>query len=212
MIYGVIYKLTNLINGKVYIGQTTNYEKRIKEHFKGVHNTYISNAILKYGKDNFQDALIDEAYSKVELNNKEKYWIRGYNSNEKEIGYNLTSGGAHYTLSDISKKKISESKKGNIFRIGKYHSEESKKRISESKKGKKLSEDTRKKISEKTSGSGNPMYGISINTKSIRCIETGETFSSMREAGIHKNIEPSNLSHCFDGRCKTSGGFHWELL
>ena len=96
--YMYIYKITNTINGKVYIGQT--YNRSIEERFKGhvkcakpTHSMLIDRVIYKYGKENFIVEQIDEANSLSELNEKEQYWIKFYNSTDRNIGYNLTTGG-----------------------------------------------------------------------------------------------------------------------
>lgn len=82
-----IYKITNLITKKVYIGKTRyKIEKRFKEHLNSKNKTRISNSIQKYGKDNFICEQIDVASTTIELANKERYWIIYYNSIEK--GYN----------------------------------------------------------------------------------------------------------------------------
>lgn len=93
-----IYKITNTINNKIYIGQVYNktiYD-RFARHIKEAnpnHPILLDRAIYKYGKDNFTIEQIDEATSLQELNEKEKYWISFYNSTNKNIGYNLTLGG-----------------------------------------------------------------------------------------------------------------------
>lgn len=93
-----IYKITNNINQKIYIGQVYNksiydrFERHCKEA-QTVSKSYIDRAINKYGKENFSVELIDFAKSLDELNEKEKYWIAKYNSTDKSIGYNLTDGG-----------------------------------------------------------------------------------------------------------------------
>ena len=87
-----IYKIVNLINGKVYIGQALNIERRITEHKrgKGVHEQSIDKAIQKYGVDSFSYDLV-ELCNADELNDREIFWIEHFNSYRR--GYNLTSGG-----------------------------------------------------------------------------------------------------------------------
>ncbi len=91
-----VYKITNKLNGKIYIGKSS--EKNIKERWKkhcslSRRQSYIQRAIQKYGKDNFTFEIIE----KIELENEsydyEKDWIKFYNSNNKENGYNLNEGG-----------------------------------------------------------------------------------------------------------------------
>lgn len=102
MIYGIIYRATNLVNGKTYIGQTKRTLKERKyDHIRvanknGDYNPLISKSIRKYGEDNFNWSIIDEADTLDELNEKEVYWIRYYNSFigfENCNGYNMTLGG-----------------------------------------------------------------------------------------------------------------------
>lgn len=93
---GFIYKITNNVNGKVYIGQTI---QTIKERFyqhcatkcsNSVLNMAIHRAIKKYGKSNFTIEVIEEV-DKDSLNDREKFWIEYYNSYNN--GYNSTRGG-----------------------------------------------------------------------------------------------------------------------
>lgn len=89
----IIYKVTNLLNGKIYIGQSI---KDDPNYFGS--GVLIKNAIEKYGKQNFIKELIDTANSVDELNEKEIYWISEYNSTDKKIGYNLCSGGKGFKI------------------------------------------------------------------------------------------------------------------
>ena len=93
---GFIYKITNTINSKSYIGQTIqNVKERFYQHCatkcsKAVSNMAIHRAIKKYGKSNFTVEVIEEIDS-TNLNDREKYWIKYYNSYNN--GYNSTKGG-----------------------------------------------------------------------------------------------------------------------
>ena len=120
-----IYKITNIQNNKVYIGQTIRpVEQRFHRHMNDALNnildTHFARAIRKYGKENFIIEMIDTAKSQDELNQKEQYWIRYYDSVNK--GYNETDaiskcGGNTYQSKtdeemDIIKNKIRETKLG----------------------------------------------------------------------------------------------------
>ena len=93
---GFIYKITNKINGKSYIGQTIqNVKERFYQHCatkcsQAVLNMVIHKAITKYGKSNFTIEVIEEVES-TNLNDRERYWIRYYDSYNN--GYNSTEGG-----------------------------------------------------------------------------------------------------------------------
>jgi len=88
-----IYKITNNINNKVYIGQSINIEQRWKnhKHFEKERENYpLYKAFQKYGINNFSFEIIEECEPE-ELNEKEEYWINYYDSYDN--GYNQTSGG-----------------------------------------------------------------------------------------------------------------------
>lgn len=93
----VIYKVTNKINGKIYIGQTQDFLKRQCARKIGAESgkkkSYFDLAIIKYGWENFIWEIIEECQSNLELDEREKYWIRFYQSQNKNFGYNLADGG-----------------------------------------------------------------------------------------------------------------------
>lgn len=151
--YGYIYMTTNLINNRKYIGQ------KKSEVFLG--NKYLGSGIIlrqavrAYGKENFQVVLIEECDTKEELDEKEKYYIELYNAAYSDEFYNIALGGQSqaHVHSEEEKKKISEKQ------IGKKLSDETKQRISLSLKEHYLehpacaiSEEQKLKISEKMKG------------------------------------------------------------
>ena len=96
-----IYKIKNKVNGKVYIGQSIDIEKRWQRHIGNIntsdekkYNLYLYQAIRKYGIENFEFSIIEECDQSL-LDKKESYWIKYYNSHNKEYGYNLTDGGTN---------------------------------------------------------------------------------------------------------------------
>lgn len=93
--YGIIYQALNLVNNKRYIGQTIqSLKKRKREHFSTTSCVYFHRALEKYPEEfQWEWSIIDTADTKEELNEKEKYWIQYYNSNNNKYGYNLTAGG-----------------------------------------------------------------------------------------------------------------------
>lgn len=104
-----IYKITNNINGKIYVGKSINIDARWKQHVRdsmvrteqwesnhrGVRTPFHC-AIRKYGSDNFIVEILEEC-DEEQLNEKEKYWIKELNSTNKDIGYNVTFGGDGYS-------------------------------------------------------------------------------------------------------------------
>lgn len=88
-----IYKITNVVTNKVYIGSSLNLSKREYKHFwmldKGLHdNSYIQKSYTKHGKDSFKFEVIEYCES-FKLIDKENYYINYYNSNDSRFGYNL---------------------------------------------------------------------------------------------------------------------------
>lgn len=102
---GLIYKYTNKINGKVYIGQTT--EKLERRHYRHCvqhidDGTYFHKALKKYGIDNFELEIIENSIPLSELDNREIYWIKQFDSYYTSgKGYNLTKGGKWGTSSQL---------------------------------------------------------------------------------------------------------------
>lgn len=91
----IIYKIINKINGKIYIGQTTNVnpEKRIKAHFKKTRSRdLVRDAANKYGKDSLEWEILYCALDQEELDRAEKYFIEQYKSLVPN-GYNIQQGG-----------------------------------------------------------------------------------------------------------------------
>ena len=100
---GIIYKVTNQENGKIYIGQTiqTLNERKNKHYYKArqeEYTTHFINALRKYPEEAFIWEIIDEAETQEALDKKEKYWIAYYNSIEE--GYNTKDGGQTIVVTD----------------------------------------------------------------------------------------------------------------
>lgn len=111
--YGVIYKIRNKINNKIYFGQTIEkggFDRRYKNNlYEYTHNKHLKKSINKYGIDNFEiDKEFDIAYSKEELDKLEDMYIKIYNTANRKYGYNKQFGGDNGKLSDETKNKISK--------------------------------------------------------------------------------------------------------
>lgn len=174
----IVYKHTNKINGKIYIGITSQKpNKRWQNGYGYKDNQHFYRAIQKYGWDNFEHEILYEDLEEEIALSKERELIELYHSNDPNLGYNKDNGGAmgrmtpeaiekvrqwHLgrKLSEETKKKISEKRKGkyvgeNSGMYGKHHTEETKRKLSESAKartGWKHSEETKKKIGAKHKG------------------------------------------------------------
>jgi group I intron endonuclease len=129
----VIYKTTNLVNGKQYIGKDT----RNNPNYFG-SGVLLKKAIKKYGKENFKKEIIEVCSSRQELIEREEYWLNYYDAGNNSIFYNRHN----YSYGGIA----SFGEKNGFY--GKKHSNETKQKISKSNSGRTISDDTKKKLSQ----------------------------------------------------------------
>ena len=186
-----IYKITNLVNNKVYIGQADNIYKRIEKHKNALIGNYhvnkhLQNSWNKYGADNFCFEILEECDSK-NLTEREQYWINYYGGIESSVTYNLREASNCGTFNLETKKRISKAlmehsvstETRNKLRnsmMGKTRSDEVEQKISATMKGrvgtfkgKHLSEEHKRKISETMKGRpcNNPGYRHTEETKKL---------------------------------------------
>lgn len=205
-----IYKITNLINDKIYIGKDTTSDKNY--YGSGV---LIKRAIKKYGIENFKKEILEECVSNNELCLKEKYWIDLFNSNNLKIGYNISKGGdGGDTLSnnpniEIIKSRISNVRKGkkyeDLFSPDKIkqHKEKLSKQMSKRLKGKTLEDlygiERAKEIKEKQSKTRKEM--ASKTQKVIKIKPTFEEIEQKKINSLKKRYENINnvsiLKKCY---------------
>lgn len=230
--FSCIYKWTNLVNGKVYIGQTQNFYMRMSKYRSGYFNRHLGFSIKKYGVDNFDITILEKDVPIDLLNIREQYWINYYSSYNQEKGYNIAhiagsnrglpawnknippsfeirqkiSDGLlkYYSTHEVwnkgvpateeakEKNRISNTK-GKNGMWGRKHTEESKEKNRKSHLGKKMSYNTRRKISAP-----------------IRCVETGKEYISAVEASDEIGCSYTAIWYVLKGKHKTAKGLHWE--
>lgn len=152
-----IYKITNTINGKIYIGQSVDINARWNVHKNKCkfvkYNSHFYSAIRRYGIDNFVFEIVAECPTSC-LDILETVYIKELKS-QTPNGYNILSGGSRrkddYKHTNETKTKISKAHKG------RKHSEEAKKNMSKAKKNQSLYTRTLNAFSKL--GTGNPMFG-----------------------------------------------------
>ena len=170
-----LYKITNLINGKIYIGQTIQPNRRWYQHrADSVRNKYpIHHAIKKYGAENFIFEIIACCKTQEDANYTEEQLIQQYDClSSGDKGYNVHPGGFSTSPSLETRQKMSESSPK--YWLGKHLSEETKQKISEGRlsyfethdgywKGKEFSDEMKENFSKarlgKRTGKDNPMFG-----------------------------------------------------
>lgn len=193
----LVYKCTNIINNKIYIGCTTRtLSRRFNEHVKESENNnsryrrrYFYNAIRKYGRENFKIELLEELSSFDEMLIAEAKWITYYNSINGNVGYNSTTGGKQARMTDEVKKKISETMKVVKPFGGKKHSEENKRAARERRLGQKHPEEVKKKIGDAQKGERHWTYGIprpESTREKIRKANSGKKASDDARAKMSK--------------------------
>ena len=208
--YNYIYKITNQINGKIYIGKHST--DNLDDGYMG-SGILICKAEKKYGIENFTKEYLAFCDTEERLNWFEKFYIKKYKA--KEVGYNLTDGGdGHlgFIMTEETKQKLSEAKKGKTFskehkqklseaKKGKTFSKEHKQKLSEAKKGKTLSEEHKQKISEANKKrlveKGVPFKGQHLSEEHKQKISDamkGKTFSKEHKQKISEAKKGKTLS------------------
>lgn len=229
-----VYIHTNKINGKKYIGITGIKPEKRWKNGKGYHsssnkNLHFSNAINKYGWDNFEHIILYEGLTQSEACNKEIELIALYDTINPSVGYNIYKGGTCNPMKEETKAKISKANKGRKWSeeskrkfsaslLGKPHphTAEQDRKISEAKKGYRHTLATKAKISKSHKGikpNEDTRKKISLNSarnKAVICIETNEEYYCAREAGRVKNVSGTSISAVCRGKRKTAGGYHWK--
>ena len=135
-----IYKITNLINNKIYVGQRITNNNILEDNYFG-SGKLIKRAIEKYGLENFSKEIL-EVCIRESINEREIFWINENRSMDPSIGYNIAKGGNGGDL------LTNNPDRENIL-----------KRMSEAMKNRVFSEEHRRKLSEGKLGEKNPIYG-----------------------------------------------------
>lgn len=235
-----IYKLTNKVNGLIYVGCTTQtLKERLSRHksaYKRKDND-LYKAMRECGFDNFEPSVLECGEEDSIRYEREKYWISKLNSTNTDIGYNRTIGGLGtigYKFTEEDRKKISD------FLRTRPVTDKMREAFSKAWKGKHLPLEMRQKISKsrigKYTGKDNPFYGkhhsditkqkiSEANSKPVIGVPNkgGEEiyFNSLTEAsnfilGIHGGIFNTIKSHIGNSirgiNCKTAYGYTWRFV
>lgn len=214
-----IYKITNIVNGKVYIGQTKNsILLRFRTHCNPATSCpKLKPAMQKYGKENFKIEQIDHAHTRDEADNKERYWIKYYRATENEFGYNILKGG--HKAESINRKRVICIETNEVFE-------------SISQAASKLDCKTVETIARVCRGERPTFQGyhyafldendkpildkIRFDAKRSRkktlCVETGVVFEDSKKASDWLKVSRNAVSMCCRGLCETCGGYHWKYV
>jgi len=145
--FGSIYLITNKLDGQQYVGQTENtVQQRFYDHSRDKRSSrYLSSAMIKHGKENFKIEEICVCFDENSLNNAETACIQKFNTLHPN-GYNLSLGGhKRGVISELTRKKMSDAKKGKTYT-------------------KKIRPDEQQKLNASTSRGGSPVLAINLLT------------------------------------------------
>lgn len=219
-----IYLIKSKINDKCYIGQTINYDKRMKEHIYGrnaKNNSIIDRAIKKYGKDMFDFSIIDYASTQQEADVLERKYIKEYDS-LKPNGYNVLIGGRNQQGSWNQKKIYMYDLEGNF--LEEFESATLVERKSNSFYLRHGVSDCCKRKTKKYKDkiflySKFNNIGPYIESKSTRCKKIYQfdidknlinSFDSITDAASFTNTSRTSILGCLKGKYKTANGFLWS--
>lgn len=180
----IVYCHTNTINGKKYIGLTSQTpNERWRKGTRGYNDNFIKD-VRKYGWDNFNHDILMENLTKSEAETAERMFISKYDTTNELKGYNIDLGGIY----------------GNVF--SKCH----KKRISNGRKGMTFSESHRKNLSIAHIGNKSAIR------KQVKCVETENIYESVNEAERVTKVNAKNISAVCLGKRRIAGGYHWQYV
>jgi group I intron endonuclease len=214
----VIYKISNKINNKIYIGQAKNITKRLyqyKYYFKTniFTNKHLTSAIKKFGLENFEFSIL-EYVEENNLSEREIYWISHFDSSNNEKGYNKTLGGDGLKATPEIKLKIS------ISLTGKKHTEERNLNQSLSQLNNKHTQESKDKLSKTNierfkNIEAREKQGIKLRKPVIQYSLQGDFIKewiSTREVEKILKIDRGTISKCCNGKgyYKSAGGYIWK--
>lgn len=215
-----VYLHNNKINNKKYIGITKQQpESRWGINGEGYKSSpHFYAAIQKYGWDNFEHIVLYQGLTKEEACQKEIELIEEYQTQNREYGYNIMSGGSAPNMPEEIRLKLSNSLKGNQNGKGHPCSDEKKKKIRDAQKGRKLSEEHKQKLSEAAQKRHTPcsdekriaLSQVYPHKRKVYCFETDTVYESVQECARQLNLYATNVTKVCKGIHHTTGGYHLE--
>lgn len=194
-----IYMHKNKMNGKVYIGQTTQTDLKDRwKNGKGYKTcTYFYHAIEKYGWDSFEHLILEQGDATFEeINEKEKYFIKLFEARDPAKGYNLNEGGKSMP-ENANKAAVEWMKKHPEFGLARAQ-DMLKWQVEHPEEAAEYRKQSQKKM-------------VEARRRKVQCIETGVIYESATEAArqVPKTTQSKICMVC-RGQRNTCGGLHWQ--
>lgn len=218
----IIYQHINKINGKRYIGQTSQNEERRWRHGDGyVDSPKFYRAIQKYGWDNFSHEIIEIGESQQWANERERYWISYYDTfNNDEKGYNMTPGGENY-MKELWQNEEYKNKMRKSFSEARQR-DWSNQQFAQDRLDALLN-GLNKAWSNpewKEQRVANMMGDKNSNAKAVKNLETGKIFTTIKEASLWAGLKSvSSIGQCCRGKQNSAGkhpetgeSLHWVFI
>lgn len=208
----VVYCHTNKINGKKYIGITfQTLEQRFGKNGNGYKKSArFYNAIKKYGWDNFEHEILEKNLTREQASEREKYYIKLYNTMDNRYGYNISSGGDNVftkvplteeqrkIVSETTKKAMNEpERRAHMLEV--YKSDNWIKKNSDSARVQWATTDLKIKIQE-------------ANGRKVQCLETGKWYMSALEASRDVGISDYKIRRSCNEENYNADGTHWQFI
>jgi group I intron endonuclease len=199
-----VYKHTNKVNGKVYIGITSqDVRVRWNRGWGYQYCPHFGRAIQKYGWDNFAHEILYDGLTQTEAENWEINLIAEYHSADSRFGYNVSLGGSGAGKhSDETREKIGK------VRRGCHHTEESKQKMRVAHLGKTFSEEHLQKL--KTAQYGSKHHRARTVYQFTLSGELVAVYDCISEAMRQTGVPNQNIVKCCQGRRAYAGGYVWK--
>ena len=185
-----IYQITNVENGKIYIGQSQDIERRFHDH-KNSPQPKMREDVEIFGWDSFKFEVLEECSLEV-LNDRENFYIEKLNPEYNTIKLH------NWTHTPETCEKIRQAK------LGSHHTEKACEKMSKSRKGTQLSDEHKEKCRQKS-------IGNKSRSRPVICVETGIEYENAKIAAQAVGLKSSTIiNNVIRGESITAGGFHWK--
>lgn len=207
----IIYLTTNMVNGKIYVGQRKLQYNKKDDTYKG-SGKLIRAALLKYGEENFKRVILQEAFSPEEADNIEIHYIKQLDSRNPKVGYNLHVGGnSQCGESNACHKRVRCIETGIIY-----------KSIAHASKDTGTRDDSISSVCRGITGKAGGFRWEFVDevskkyenkparVREVYCFNNDKTYSSVREAALELNLHAISITNVCKGKLNHTGNYTFK--